>query len=150
MDADIIEIVDFLKKQTAEKLISKAVNDGAVEGEIVQMNTFEQLGRFEDSEGNKLADVGGEYSETTQEIKGVGPRDVDLKDKGDYWGSFEVSSINNGGYQIDSDPLKQAFDGGTDLTERWGEDIEGLNKNNEQRAEEIIEKKVWDQAQESL
>lgn len=145
MDADIIEIVNFLKKQTSEKLISKAVSNGAVEGEIVQMNTFEQLGRFEDSEGNKLADVGGEYSLRTQEEKGLGPREINLNDTGDMWESFEVNPIPEG-YEIDADTIKE----GVDLRERWGEDIEGLNRKNEQRAEEIIEKKIWDQVQESL
>ena len=150
MDADVIEIAEYLSRKEPSEMVNKAVSKKSIQKEIVKLNTVEQLGKFKDSNGRDLADVGGEYSETTQELKNVGPRDVDLKDTGDYWKTFEVNPLSNGDYEIDSDPLKQDFDGGIDLTERWGEDIEGLQPKNENKVNELIEEEIWNQAEKSL
>jgi len=147
VNADVIDIAEYLEGNTSDQLINKAVSDGAVEGAIVQLNTFGQLGRFEDSTGEKLADIGGEYSTFTQEAKGLGPREVNLEDTGDYWESFEVNPINGDGYEISSDPIKT---GGDNLENRWGKNLEGLNKENIKKANDIIEAKIWAQAEKAL
>ena len=142
MKADILEIARYLKDKSPKELLKKAIENGATEAELVQMNT-DQLARFEDSEGKKLADIGGEYSVTTQVIKGLGPREVNLNDEGDFWESLEANATDKG-FTMDGDTIKE----GVDLRDRWGDNIEGIQ--DEKKAERIIEKRVWNQVQESL
>ena len=145
MNADIIEIAEYLESNTVEGLINKAVNAKDVEDEITELNTKGQLGKFQDSRGRFLADIHKPYALITQLIRGVGARDIDLKDSGDYWKSFTIDPISLG-FEINSDPIKK----GKSLEKRYGKHLEGLTKENEKKANVIIEYKVWDQAQESL
>ena len=145
MNANIVDLAVYLSKQTPESILKKAVNSASVEAEIVDINTRRQLGAFKDSEGKFLADIGGEYSHITQEIKGLGPREVNLNDEGDFWESFEVS-YEKQGYTIDSDTIKN----GVDLREEWGDNIEGIDKKYNKEVNAIITKKIIFQTEESL
>jgi len=146
MSVDVIALSKYLVSTTPQKMIAKAVGNSFVEAQIVDLNTRGQLGKFEDSEETKLADIGGEYSLFTQFEKGLSPREVNLNDTGDYWNSFEVKPIKGGGYEITSDPFKE----GENLKDRWGDKLEGLNKENEKKAERIVEVQVWKDAEKSL
>ena len=144
MNADIIELAEYLARNTPDSLVAKAVVNKEVEAEIVELNT-DQLDQFEDSEERKLADIGGEYTKTTQELKGAGPREVNLNDTGEMWESFEINPIK-GGFEIEADTFKE----GVDLRIRWGEKIEGLNRENLEKANGIIEKEIWRQAEKNI
>lgn len=146
MSVDVIALAKYLASTTPQKMIAKAVSNSFVEAQIVDLNTRGQLGKFEDSEETKLADIGGEYSLFTQLEKGLSPREVNLNDTGDYWNSFEVKPIKGDGYEITSDPFKE----GENLKDRWGDKLEGLNKENEKKAERIVEIQVWKDAENTL
>lgn len=145
MVADVIELARWLSNQKPSDLIKDAVNSGDVEAEIVDVNTRQQLGFFEDSEGKKLSSIGGEYSPFTQEVKGLGPKEINLNDTGKFWDSFKVSPIKDG-YRINANTFKD----GQDLTVRWGDDIIGIQKEKRYGNERFIEKKIWNKAQKSL
>lgn len=145
MIADVIELAEYLRANSPDKLIKKAVEDSETEALIVDLNTRGQLGRFINSEGVRLSDIGGEYAKLTQELKGLGPTEVNLNDTGEYWNSYQVNAVK-GGYEITSDPIKD----GDNLEDRYGDNLEGLTKENEQKAEGIIERKIWQQAQSAL
>jgi len=145
MIADVIELAEYLLANSPDKLIKKAVEDSETEALIVDLNTSEQLGKFVNSEGVKLSDIGGRYAKLTQELKGLGPEQVNLNDTGDYWNSYQVNAVK-GGYEITSDPIKD----GENLQDRYGDNLEGLTKENEKKAEGIIERKIWKQAQSAL
>ena len=144
MKADVIEIAEYLINNSAEGLISDALKIPSVEDQIVRLN-LSQLAKFQDSEGVMLADIGGEYSEQTQKKKGAGPRDVNLRDTGEYWSTFRETPVS-GGYEIDSNPLK----GDENLLDKYGEDVEGLQKKNIDKADGIIENQVWKTAEEKV
>ena len=105
MIADVIELAEYLRANSPDKLIKKAVEDSETEALIVDLNTSEQLGKFVNSEGVKLSDIGRPYTKFTQELKGLGPEQVNLRDTGDYWNSYQVNAVK-GGYEITSDPIK--------------------------------------------
>lgn len=145
MIADVIELAEYLQANSPDKLIKKAVEDSETEALIVDLNTRGQLGRFINSEGVRLSDIGGEYALITQFEKGLGPTEVNLNDTGDYWNSYQVNAVK-GGYEITSDPIKD----GDNLENRYGDNLEGLTTENKKNAEGIIEKKIWEQAQRAL
>jgi len=147
MAVDIIKLAKKIISTTPEEMVFNALSAGDVQSYIVDLNTRKQLGFYEDSEGVKLADIGGEYSVTTQVIKGLGPREVNLNDKGDYWESFEVIPVKGADfYRIESNPFKE----GVSLEDRWGEKLEGLQEKHKKDAEKFIQKKIIDQLANSL
>lgn len=146
MSADLISVCEYFKKASVKKMLRKAIDSGKVEAEIVDLNTTQQLGKYEDATGTKLADIGGEYSLNTQIIKGVSKEKVNLKDTGEYWDSFTVDSTANGDFDINSDPIKD----GKSLEIRYGKNLEGLNDRNYKKALDIIEDKIFENIQNDL
>lgn len=98
-----------------------------------------QLGELNvDSLGNRLSDIGGEYSDFTiqKAIEDGRPKkgksDIDLHDTGEFYDSFIVK-IDSKGITITADTIKD----GEDLRDDWGQDIIGLTK---ESLEEVAKK----------
>ena len=143
MSVDVLDIARYLVNNSTEKLLQEAINE--VSEDIIELNTS-QLEEFQNAKGEFLADIGGEYSEETQFLKGLGAREVNLLDTRDYYDSYTVIGLSNGNIFIDSDPIK----GGDNLEDRWGDDLEGLQDKNLIIANELIEKSIWDKAAKSF
>ena len=94
---------------------------------IIRLNTEVQLFDLHiDSEGTKLYQIGGEYSLRTVATKQSQNRqDVNLKDTGDAYDSWEVT-VKDGVIIIDADLIKD----GEDLRDRYGPNIIGLFDDN--------------------
>jgi|SRR5690606_11472123 len=94
---------------------------------IVELNR-EQLMQGLDAAGRLLSDIGGEYADLTLELHPEKSRfTITLFDTGAYHESI-TARVTPEGYIIEGDHFKEDFGYITDLTERWGEDIEGLNE----------------------
>jgi hypothetical protein len=143
VSADVLDIARYLVNNSTEKMLQDAINE--VHEDLEELN-LNQLREFKNAKGEFLADIGGDYSEETQFLKGLGARDVNLFDTGDYYDSYEVSGTKSGNIFIDSDPTE----GDKDLETRYGKDLEGFNDENLIIANELIEKAVWDKAEKSL
>ncbi len=81
-----------------------------------------------DATGAKLYTIGGEYSNRTLATKVTdNPQDIDLKDTGDTYDSWEVE-VMNGAIIIGADLIKD----GESLETDWGTNIVGLFDDNKQ------------------
>ena len=143
MNADLIDIVEYLEDRTVNGLIEEALDNKIVQEEIVDLN-LDQLSNYKDSNGVDIASVAGPYSTLTQEIKGVGPSQITFRDTGKYWSTFTVTPVI-GGYVIDSDPIKDG-----EIITKWYDDVEGLTPVNETVANGIIEDQIWKTAEEKI
>jgi hypothetical protein len=91
---------------------------------IIFLNTNIQLFRGIDSQGQFLDDIGGGYTTRTIQIKqrkGQPTDRVTLKDTGEFYKSFSVDVFRDE-FVIDAYYIKE----GTDLRDRWGDDLAGL------------------------
>lgn len=130
---------DFLmkaKKLNQGRLFVQVMSQTHVKNLIIDLNLEQMRVDFMDSEGVKLNEIGGDYSPFTVETgqkKNAGS--VDLYDTGYFHESFKVVKVSSKGFFIDSDPFK---DDGTDLTERYGDKLEGLTFENLQQLREYV------------
>jgi hypothetical protein len=96
---------------------------------ITDLNTEDQL--FDDnidSTGVKLSAIGGGYSNITlvaSKTPKKGKFDINLRDTGEFYRSWKVT-VDKTGILIQADTDKD----GTDLQERWGDNIIGLTDEN--------------------
>lgn len=118
-----------------------AVSTDDVLRKVAELNR-EQLLNGVDAEGNFLSDIGGGYSDLTLELHPEKTRfKITLFDTGEYHQSIRAR-VTPDGYIIEGDHFKEDFGHVTDLTERWGQDIEGLNEESLLKlAEEILIRK---------
>lgn len=104
------------------------VSDNEVTKKVVELNQ-DQLRKGKNSLGEDLATIGGSYSDLTLELHPEKDRfTITLFDTGEYYESIKAEA-RTGGYFISSNPLKEDFGRSTNLFDRWGEEIEGLDKN---------------------
>ena len=146
MTGDVIEIAEYFARNSPNKLIREAVTKQETAEDITDLNLSQLEDLNEDSRGVKLADIGGKYTEFTQQKKGLGPRDVNLKDTGQYHESFKTIPIS-GGYLITSNPIVGT---GDNLEARYGVNLEGLNTENIKLANELIEETIFKIAEEKI
>lgn len=127
---DILEVAVRLSKNNPTKTLVKILNKPKIQKFITDLNTKVQLfDQGEDSREVQLSDIGGTYAPSTIRIKarkGQPSNRVTLKDTGDFHKTFEVIVKPNANFTIIADTDKD----GTDLTNRWGSDIVGLQKDN--------------------
>jgi hypothetical protein len=94
---------------------------------ILQLNRQSQLfAKGENSEGEKLFDIGGGYSDLTIQLKsdkGLPTDKATLFDEGDFYESFKIF-VSKTQIEITANPFKD----GVSLFERWGEEVLGLNE----------------------
>lgn len=115
------------------EIIQEALQDKAIQDEIIKLNTQDQLfERGENSLGIRLEEVGGIYSQITINRKSqLGqPYDhITLKDTGNFYESFEVEAKTGERYAtIKANSIKD----GVDILDRWGVEVIGLNAENTQ------------------
>jgi hypothetical protein len=129
---DLRNRLDKFKQLDADKMAYQLTRTGNFQDLVVELNTKDQLyNKGEDSKGESLSDIGGDYSPITIEIskrKGRPKKSassINLNDSGDFYNSFRVTPFI-GGFDIDADPIKDD----TNLFSEWGVDIVGLNEQN--------------------
>lgn len=108
---------------------------------IIDLNTESQL--YEEginSLGEKLSEIGGDYSPITiqkKEQKGQPTDRITLKDTGKFYKSFRVY-FSGGDLIIVANPYK----GDTNLYEDWGKEIIGLTDENLDLVKTVAQKKL--------
>ena len=123
-------------------LIKRVLKRADVQAFIINLNTEDQLKKDNINPlGFRLYTIGGEYSNMTLELKNLrDPKQINLFDTGDYYETFDLLIFANGDFQIISN--NKIHGSNTDLAkERWGE-VEGLTKENEEKALRFIEEKL--------
>ena len=129
---DILQVATRLARIDVTKTLVKILNRKSIQKFITDLNTKVQLFDMgEDGEGRELATVSpiGGYAPTTIRIKarkGQPSNRVTLKDTGAFHKTFEVLVKPNASFSIDADTIKD----GTDLQDRWGSEIVGLQDEN--------------------
>jgi hypothetical protein len=113
-------------------IIQSIFQEGNIQDEIIRLNTIDQLfEKGENSLGIRLENIGGPYSQATVQIKqekGQPTDRITLRDKGDFYNSWEVIANTGDTYiTIKVDPWKA---GPTNLLDEWGVEVVGLNKEN--------------------
>ncbi len=106
---------------------------------LIEDQNRDQLRDGENSEDVKLSAIGGEYSDLTLKLHPEKVRDkVNLFDTGEFYKSIDVK-LNNDLFEIDANPIKIDENGNrTNLFDRWGEDILGLDDENLQKTIDIL------------
>lgn len=111
-----------------------------VQDYIINLNTEVQLyDEGVDSFGVSLF-AKSPYTPLTQRIKRAKNQPVNrvtLKDTGDYYKTFKIKPLNNGDFEIDSNPELY----GESLFNRW-DNVEGLTDKNLELALDFIEEKL--------
>jgi hypothetical protein len=129
---DLRNRLDKFKQLDADKMAYQLTRTGNFQDLVIELNTEDQLyDKGQNSKGESLSDIGGNYSPITIEIskrKGRPKKSassINLNDTGDFYNSFRVTPFI-GGFDIDADPIKDD----TNLFSEWGVDIVGLNEQN--------------------
>ena len=91
----------------------------------------------------KLSDIGGGYSDLTLQLNPNKQRDVvNLLDTSEFYASI-TATVDSSLLEIDADPIKTDDNGkDTNLYDRWGEDIIGLNEENLQELIDTLKDKL--------
>ena len=135
---DVLIVARKLSKINVTNTLVKILNKKATKKFITDLNTKVQLFDYgEDNRGIELAAIGGSYAPSTIKIKarkGQPSNRVTLKDTGDFHKSFDVSVKSNASFSITANTMKN----GKDLEDRWGEDIIGLQKENEEKVIDFL------------
>lgn len=134
-------LANNVKKLDVDRLLFSILKNKKLQSEIIRLNTQEQLFKKGiDSEGRRLDEIGGGYSDLTIEIKkskGQPTDRVTLKDTGAFYDSWNIV-VKMGEVVIDADPIKDD----TNLFDEWGEDIVGLTENSLQVLTDLIRPKL--------
>ena len=140
---DILILAERLSTVNVVKTLVKILNTPKTKEFITNLNTEVQLFQEgENSFGVKLTDIGGEYSLITKKIKkrkNQPSNRVTLYDTGDFYESFDVDVDGKGDYTINADPMKDGFN----LFSRWGEDVTGLNEENQEKVLVYLENEFY-------
>ena len=119
-------VVDNIKRIDPSKIVIRQMSTPESKKLIIQLNTIGQLfQKGEDSRGIRLDSIGGGYTAFTQSIKRASNQPVNrvtLNDTGEFYGSWRVTTEGTSTIVITADPIKED----TNLFDRWGEDIIGL------------------------
>lgn len=123
-------------------IIRQILSDRAILNWIEEANR-KQLLTGKNSFDVKLSDIGGGYSDLTLQLNPNKQRDrVNLLDTSEFYASI-TATVDTSLLQIDADPIKTDDNGNdTNLFDRWGKDIIGLNEENLQQLIEVIKDKL--------
>ena len=114
-------------KGKENEVFKLVLDNNTIKDLIIFLNTDKQLGA-EHVVSNGEALYNSLYQRTVyspNDKKGGAGKPYELKDKGDYWRSFEVQ-VGRGVIVIESDPFK----GNDNLFDSFGKQIEGLTESN--------------------
>ena len=129
----LFKVLDNALKLDIDKLMRKIYADKELQILILDPNRNRQL--FQqgvNAEGKTLASIGGPYTTATIEgtsqfegkrSKGLPTDHITLFDEGDFYATFRFL-IEKDGFEILADPQKDE----TNLFDRWGKEILGLNE----------------------
>lgn len=130
-------IANKAKGLKIEPLMAELFNNKSFTDLIIQLNTEDQLfNKGINSSGVNLERIGGYYSGKTVRIKKEKGQPVDrvtLKDTGAFYRSFEVFLDGQNNIGITAASVKD----GTDILERWGENVLGLTSENKAKVSEV-------------
>ena len=123
-------------------IIRQILSDRAILNWIEDANR-KQLLTGKNSFDVKLSDIGGGYSDLTLQLNPNKQRDVvNLLDTSEFYASI-TATVDSSLLQIDADPIKTDDNGkDTNLYDRWGEDIIGLNEENLQELIDTLKDKL--------
>tara|TARA_R110001632_G_scaffold231761_1_gene370968 strand:+ start:160 stop:603 length:444 start_codon:yes stop_codon:yes gene_type:complete len=123
-------------------IIRQILSDRAILNWIEEANR-KQLLTGKNSFDVKLSDIGGGYSDLTLQLNPNKQRDVvNLLDTSEFYASI-TATVDSSLLEIDADPIKTDDNGkDTNLYDRWGEDIIGLNEENLQELIETLKDKL--------
>ena len=123
-------------------IIRQILSDRAILNWIEEANR-KQLLTGKNSFDVKLSDIGGGYSDLTLQLNPNKQRDVvNLLDTSEFYASI-TAKVDSSLLEIDADPIKTDDNGkDTNLYDRWGEDIIGLNEENLQELIETLKDKL--------
>jgi len=124
------------------QIIRQILSDRAILNWIEEANR-KQLLTGKNSFDVKLSDIGGGYSDLTLQLNPNKQRDVvNLLDTSEFYASI-TATVDSSLLQIDADPIKTDDNGkDTNLYDRWGEDIIGLNEENLQELIDTLKDKL--------
>jgi hypothetical protein len=123
-------------------IIRQILSDRAILNWIEEANR-KQLLTGKNSFDVKLSDIGGGYSDLTLQLNPNKQRDVvNLLDTSEFYASI-TATVDSSLLEIDADPIKTDDNGkDTNLYDRWGEDIIGLNEENLQELIDTLKNKL--------
>ena len=123
-------------------IIRQLLSDRAILNWIEEANR-KQLLTGKNSFDVKLSDIGGGYSDLTLQLNPNKQRDVvNLLDTSEFYASI-TATVDSSLLEIDADPIKTDDNGkDTNLYDRWGEDIIGLNEENLQELIDTLKDKL--------
>ena len=123
-------------------IIRQILSDRAILNWIEEANR-KQLLTGKNSFDVKLSDIGGGYSDLTLQLNPNKQRDVvNLLDTSEFYASI-TATVDSSLLEIDADPIKTDDNGkDTNLYDRWGEDIIGLNEENLQELIDTLKDKL--------
>mgnify|MGYP003650326294 FL=1 len=123
-------------------IIRQILSDRAILNWIEEANR-KQLLTGKNSFDVKLSDIGGGYSDLTLQLNPNKQRDVvNLLDTSEFYASI-TATVDSSLLEIDADPIKTDDNGkDTNLYDRWGEDIIGLNEENLQELIDALKDKL--------
>ena len=141
--ADILTLAYRLANTDVVKTLVRILNKKTTQKFITDLNTKVQLFDYgEDSEGVQLSAIGGLYAESTIRLsrpKKKNRSHINLKDTGAFYKTFDVQVKANASFSITANTIK----GDQDLQERWGDNIVGLQTENEILVMEYLEEQFY-------
>jgi len=140
-------VLKYIKTLDPADQVDKSLNNKAIKDKIKDDNQT-QLYSGEDATSTDLKSIGGDYSNFTKKIKARKGQPIDrvtLKDKGNFYKSIKVSSMN-GDINFTANFIKA----GVDLRTRWGVNLLGLNTKNLNDVTEDIKKDIQERIKRNL
>jgi len=140
-------VLKYFKTLDPADQVDKSLNNKAIKDKIKYDNQ-DQLYSGEDATSTDLKNIGGDYSNFTKKIKVRKGQPIDrvtLKDKGSFYKSIKVSSLN-GDINFTANFIKS----GVDLRTRWGVNLLGLNTKNLNDVTDDIKKDIQERIKRNL
>lgn len=140
---DVLQVAERLSKVNVTQVLVKILKKPSTVKFITGLNTNVQLVDFgEDSNGTQLSAIGGIYAASTIRLSKTRKKNrshINLKDTGAFHKSFDVQVKSNANFSITADTVKN----GTDLEDRWGDNIVGLQDENVVLVMEFLEREFY-------
>lgn len=136
MDALKLFLKNFIKRLNVDRLMAEIMSDERMKSYFIELNQEQLYEQGEDSRGQKLEP----YTFATVAIKrrkGQRSDRTTLKDTGAFYKSFKIT-ITSGGFILDADGQKEE----TNLFDRYGVDILGLNSINMYQYQQILAREI--------
>lgn len=137
MEALKIFLQNFIRKLDIDKMMAEIMRDERLQSYYIELNQEQLYEQGEDSKGRQLEP----YTWATVTIKRKKGQRADrttLKDTGKFYKSFRIR-VYSGGFILDADAQK---DDDSNLFDRYGVDILGLNEINMFQFKQILAREI--------